>query len=92
MPNIYRATLYSEILDKYFSVIVTEHALAQIDKCYGLDHYILRTPIQDLQSKLALNLRRKMLVALASKSIHPNDPEKAEIVYETFKDCMIPVC
>lgn len=91
VPNVFRTTLYSEILDKYFNVVVTEHALKQIDKCYGLDHYILRTPIQDLQSQLALTLRRKMLIALAENSYHPNDPEKAKIVYETYKDCIIPV-
>lgn len=91
VPNIFRATLYSEILDKYLSIIVTEHALRMIDDVYGIDHYILRTPIQDLQSDLALQLRRKMLIALATKSFHPNNPEKARIVYESYKDCEIPV-
>ncbi|XP_074594374.1 mitochondrial ribosomal protein L28 [Brevipalpus obovatus] len=91
VPNIFRATFYSEVLDKYLSIIVTEHALKMIDELYGIDHYILRTPIQDLQSDLALQLRRKMLIALATKSFHPSDPEKARIVYDSYKDCEIPL-
>jgi len=73
-------------------VTVTQNALNKIDEAYGLDNYILRTPIQDLKSsQLALDLRRKMLIALAKKSFYPNDKEKHQMIYNKYKDCEIPV-
>lgn len=90
-PNIYRATLYSEILDTYFSVQVTPRLMRKLDEAYGFDNYIIRTPIQDIKSKLGLDLRRKLLTVLAKGEYYPNDPEKRKYIYESFKDCIIPV-
>jgi len=35
-------TFYSEILDEYMAIIVTDRAHILIDEAYGLDHYILK--------------------------------------------------
>ena len=91
-PNIYKTIVYSELLDVYLEVTVTQNALNKIDAAFGLDNYILRTPIQDFKtSQLALDLRRKMLIALAKKSFYPNDKEKHQIIYNKYKDCELPV-
>jgi len=42
MPSLHRSVVYSEILDKYFSVIVTQRALRLIDENHGLDSYLLK--------------------------------------------------
>lgn len=91
VPNVFRTNVYSEVLDTYLSIVCTKHALDKIHEAHGFDNYILRTPIQDLQSLLALKLRRKMLIALAKESYHPNNPEKYEIVKNKYQDCKIPL-
>ncbi|MBZ3879630.1 39S ribosomal protein L28, mitochondrial [Sciurus carolinensis] len=41
-PQLFRRELYSEILDKRFSVTVTMRTLDLIDEAYGFDFYILK--------------------------------------------------
>lgn len=65
--------------------------LRLVDENHGFDNYILRTPVEDFKSQLALDLRRKMLVALAKKDFHHNDPEKQKYVLEKYKEFIIPV-
>lgn len=42
VPSLHRSVVYSEILDKYFSVVVTVKALRLIDEFHGLDSYLLK--------------------------------------------------
>ena len=83
--------VYSEILDKYMKVVVTNRLLNLVDQAQGFDNYILRTPIEDFKSKLALDLRRKMLVALAKRDYHHNNPDKHRYVFEKYKDVTVSV-
>ena len=41
-PNLQKTVVYSEILNKYLSLIVTERALKLIDEQYGLDSYLIK--------------------------------------------------
>lgn len=41
-PTLKRSVVYSEVLDKYISVIVTQRAINLIMSNYGLDHYLLK--------------------------------------------------
>lgn len=50
-----------------------------------LTDYYLQTPACDLRSLLALRLKRQILVALADKTLYPNDPEKRTEVYDKYK-------
>ncbi|XP_069679165.1 large ribosomal subunit protein bL28m [Periplaneta americana] len=84
-PALHRSVIYSEILNKHMSIIVTQRALDLIHKNYGLDHYILKTPACDLQSLFACKLKRKMMLALLHKDLYPEDPEKREEVYNTYE-------
>lgn len=86
-----RVVYYSEILDKYFRIITTEHAMQQIDEKHGFDNYILRTPVQDLKSQLAYDLKRHMYLKLFTKDFHNDNPKKQKEVFERYKDCIIPV-
>lgn len=90
VPVLKKSVVYSEIFDKYISVIVTERTLQLIDKFGGFDSYILREPIQDLKSQLALDLKRKMLLALVRKDFLTDNLEKQERLYQKYKDCVIP--
>ena len=52
--------------------------------------YILKTPVQDLNSQMALDLRRKMLLALVRKEMHRDDPTKQEQVLKKYAEFIIP--
>lgn len=41
-PVLKRSAVYSEILDKYISVVVTQRTINLIHSNYGFDHYLLK--------------------------------------------------
>uniref|UniRef100_A0A023GJS1 Putative 39s ribosomal protein n=2 Tax=Amblyomma TaxID=6942 RepID=A0A023GJS1_AMBTT len=88
-PLLKRVVLYSEILDKYMRVTVTQRTLLLINEHCGFDLYILKTPVQDLHSQLALDLRRKMLLALARKDLYHDNEEKQKEILEKYKEFMV---
>ncbi|KAI1301416.1 39S ribosomal protein L28, mitochondrial [Halotydeus destructor] len=90
-PNLVKTVIYSEILDKYLTFVMTNRALDKFDEAYGFDSYILQTPVQDLKSQLALDLRRKMLIALATKDFHKDNPEKQSYILAKYKEHIIPL-
>ncbi|XP_071950430.1 large ribosomal subunit protein bL28m-like isoform X2 [Antedon mediterranea] len=89
-PFITTRKIYSEILDKVFEIQCTLRALNKIDEAFGLDHYILKTPPEELNSLLGMILKRHMLLALARKDMYPNDPEKKDMIYEKYKHYEVP--
>ncbi|XP_018541128.1 39S ribosomal protein L28, mitochondrial-like [Lates calcarifer] len=91
-PQLFKRQLYSEILDHKFTISVTARTLDLIDAVYGFDFYILKTPKEDLNSKLGMDLKRAMLLRLARRNseLYPNDPVKREKVYNKYKQFEIP--
>ncbi|XP_015905530.1 large ribosomal subunit protein bL28m [Parasteatoda tepidariorum] len=90
ISNLKKAVVYSEILNQYMSVTLTERTLRLIDENSSFDHYILSTPVQDLKSQLALSIRRKMYFALLNRDKnHPDDKTNEEII-EKYKKYIIP--
>lgn len=67
-PTIEKHTFYSDILDTYLNVEVTDRTLELVDKHQGFDFYILETPDQNLHSELGRRLKHKMLRALTFDS------------------------
>ncbi|CAD6192248.1 unnamed protein product [Caenorhabditis auriculariae] len=89
-PNLKEVVLYSEILDKYMQITVTERALRLIDSHFGLDYYILETPEIDLDSKFANRLKREMLLALSKQLYYPEDQEKKDYIKQKYASFVIP--
>ncbi|XP_034025118.1 39S ribosomal protein L28, mitochondrial [Thalassophryne amazonica] len=91
-PQLFTRDLYSEIIDHKFTITVTARALDLIDAAFGFDYYILKTPQEDLNSKLGMDLKRAMLLRLArkDKELYPSDPVKREAVYNKYKAFVIP--
>lgn len=91
-PQLFKRELYSEILDHKFTITVTARTLDLIDSVYGFDFYILKTPKEDLNSKLGMDLKRAMLLRLSRKDtdLYPNDPAKREVVYSKYKQYEVP--
>ncbi|XP_011702813.1 PREDICTED: 39S ribosomal protein L28, mitochondrial isoform X1 [Wasmannia auropunctata] len=85
IPHLQKSIVYSEVLDTYMRVVVTERAIRLIHENYGFDHYLLKTPACDLRSLLALRLKRQILVALADKTLYPDDPQKRTEVYTKYE-------
>ncbi|KAM9811876.1 large ribosomal subunit protein bL28m isoform 2-T2 [Syngnathus typhle] len=91
-PQLLKRELYSEILDHKFTITVTPRTLDLIDAAFGFDLYILKTPKEDLNSKLGMDLKRAMLLRLARKDtqLYPDDPITREKVYNKYKQFEIP--
>lgn len=90
IPTIKMSVVYSEILDRYMRLHVTERTLTLIDEHYGFDSYILNTPPADLMSELALKMRREMLLALIRETLYPDNPSKKLQILEKYKEHIIP--
>ncbi|XP_062408323.1 39S ribosomal protein L28, mitochondrial [Sardina pilchardus] len=84
-PQLFKREFYSEILDQKFNITVTARTLDLIDAAFGFDFYILKTPKQDLNSKLGMDLKRAMLLKLARKDLYPEDPDRREKVFKRYK-------
>ena len=89
MPRLSSHVFYSEILDLFLRVTVTRQTLELIDIACGFDHYILSTPEVDMQSRLGMRLKRKLLLALADKNLYPDDLAKREEIYAKYKKYVI---
>lgn len=89
-PNLTKRALYSEILDKWFALTVTERTMMLIDEGHGLDNYILKTHEVDLNSQLGMRIKREMLLALANRSFYKDDLAKQEKIYNKYKEFVIP--
>ncbi|XP_012691670.1 39S ribosomal protein L28, mitochondrial isoform X2 [Clupea harengus] len=89
-PQLFKREFYSEILDQKFNITVTARTLDLIDAAYGFDFYILKTPKQDLNSKLGMDLKRAMLLKLARKDFHLEDSDRREKVNKNYKQFEIP--
>ncbi|XP_020280973.1 39S ribosomal protein L28, mitochondrial [Pseudomyrmex gracilis] len=85
IPTLKKSIVYSEVLNEYMRVVVTGRTINLIHEHYGFDHYLLKTPACDLRSLLALKLKRQILIALADKTLYPDNPEKREEVYDKYK-------
>ncbi|CAK9807005.1 39S ribosomal protein L28, mitochondrial [Anthophora quadrimaculata] len=85
-PSLKKSVVYSEVLDKYMSVIVTNRTIDLINEHYGFDHYLLKTPACDLKSELALKIKRQILLTLADKTLYPTDSNKREEIYAKYKE------
>lgn len=85
IPKLKKTVVYSEILNKYMSVVVTDRTIDLILSHQGFDFYILQTPACDLKSELALRLKREMLLALVNKTLYMDKPEDQEKVYDKYK-------
>ncbi|VDD90007.1 unnamed protein product [Enterobius vermicularis] len=90
-PDLKYAILYSEVLDRYMKIIVTERACRQIDACFGLDFYLLETPEIDIASKLGNKLKREILISLAKEDYYPADEERHKYITEKYKKYRIPL-
>ncbi|KAK0390310.1 hypothetical protein QR680_019296 [Steinernema hermaphroditum] len=90
-PYVKDVVLYSEVLDKYFKMTVTERACRKIDECFGLDLYLLKTPEIDVASKLGMTIKREILIRLAKGDYHPDDEERHEYIRQKYEEHMIPL-
>lgn len=85
IPHLKKSVVYSEVLDTYMNVVVTQRAINLIHENHGFDHYLLKTKACNLRSLLALRLKRQILMALADKTLYPDNPEKRMEVYAKYE-------
>jgi len=82
---------FSEILNEYLMIPVTDSTLDQIDKCAGFDFYILKTKERNLDSRLGECLKKRMNAKLIYNEPGPaDDPGRRVEIMEKYKDLIIP--
>jgi large subunit ribosomal protein L28 len=69
LPNIQKKEFVSEILRRKLSIKVTTSEIRTIKKYGGLDNYILKMKVKNLNSEYALELREKMRNSLKMQSL-----------------------
>ncbi|GAB1609378.1 39S ribosomal protein L28, mitochondrial-like [Argonauta hians] len=89
-PRLEKRVFYSELLEKWLEITVTQRTMMLIDEAFGFDNYILKTHAVDLNSNLGMRLKREMLLALARRSFAKDNPTKQEEIYQRYKEFVIP--
>ncbi|KAF7637357.1 hypothetical protein Mgra_00003100 [Meloidogyne graminicola] len=90
IPEIKIVLLYSEILDVYMKISITDRVQRLIDQHFGLDFYLLETRDIDINSKLGINLKRQILIELANKTYYPNDSVRYDYISKKYSRFVIP--
>ena len=86
MPNLFIGVVYSEVLDAHMKVTMTKRAQRLIDQSYGLDSYLLKTPVNEVYSLLGLKIKREILLKLAGQ----DRSERLEKIRSKYQDYVVP--
>lgn len=78
-PNVVNAALFSEALGKKVKLKVTTAALRLIDRCGGLDNYLLRTPDKRLFSDVGSTLKYQIGQIYKQQRLQELQAKKAEL-------------
>lgn len=78
MPQVYEVNLYSELLDKCFAIKATQKALISIDKMGGLDNYLLKNTLDQINSYVGIDIRKELRAELAKRGIIDLQAEEKE--------------
>ena len=82
-PRLHIGVVFSEVLNKHMKVTMTNRAQRLIDESYGLDYYLLKTPVNEIYSNLGLKIKREILLTLANKPNSLSDEIYSK--YEIYK-------
>ncbi|VDN09424.1 unnamed protein product [Dibothriocephalus latus] len=74
-PDLRQHMFYSEILERWMTILVSVTALKQIENLKGIDNYILETPENELSSRLAMYMKREMLLRISSDEFQRGNPD-----------------
>jgi large subunit ribosomal protein L28 len=64
LPNLKRMRFRSDILDQDIRLRVSTQAIKTIEKHFGLDNYLLTTPISKLATQLMKDLKKFLELAI----------------------------
>jgi len=83
---------FSEILDRYLMVPVTDVTLDAVDAAAGFDNYILQTDVVNLDSRLGEYLKKEMMTRLYRGEAGPSEADRdaRRELYDRYKDYLIP--
>jgi len=93
MPKLYIGVVYSEVLNAHIEVAMTKRARRLIDQAYGLDYYLLKTPVNEIYSHLGLKMKREILLKLSGAGRNPDvdkSSSRFEKVLSKYQDFVVP--
>lgn len=84
---------FSEILDRYIQVPVTDTTLDAVDAKNGFDLYILETDVVNLDSRTGELLKKEMMTRLWAGEAGPNgaDAETRKNIFDKYKEHLLPI-
>lgn len=86
VPVLFKEVVRSDLLNKFMHLQVTQRAIELINKHQGFDNYILETKANDLQSYLALRIKREILIAIKNGLPDLADqPEKQHKLLDKYR-------
>ncbi|CAL8069722.1 unnamed protein product [Calicophoron daubneyi] len=89
-PSLSQQIFYSEILNRYMIIIVSEAVLSSIESLGGFDQYILSTPEESMHSRLGMHLKRDMLKTLSDPNFCASNREKRESILSRYSKYVLP--
>ena len=84
-PRLHIGVVFSEVLNKHIKVTMTKRAQNLIDQSYGLDFYLLKTPVNEIYCHMGLKLKREILLALVR-----NQELISSDVYTKYEEFKVP--
>ncbi|VDN96944.1 unnamed protein product [Rodentolepis nana] len=76
-PELRQHLFHSEVLERWMMIIVSLTALKQIERMKGLDFYLLKTPENEINSRLGLHIKREILMKLVDPEFQRSKPDIA---------------
>lgn len=89
-PKLSQQVFYSDVLDRWMIIIVSESALRAIENAGCLDAYILSTPAEQLNSRLGMHLKRDLLLRLSDPNFYRENPDKSNALRRKYSQYIIP--
>jgi len=91
-PKYKTHLFFSEILDRYIQVPITDTTLDAVDAAAGFDFYILKTDVVNLDSRLGECLKKEMMTKLSNGEAGPSDAdiETKKEIYDRYKSHLLP--
>ena len=82
-PKLFLGVVYSEVLNKHLEVVMTARGQRLIDESFGLDYYLLKTPVNEVYSLLGMKIKREILLRLTD-AVESGKNEKVAAKFEQW--------
>ena len=66
-PRLFEGVVHSEVLGAHIEVVCTKRGIKLVDEAGGFDHYLLKTPVNEVYATGMLRIKREILLSLSDR-------------------------